>query len=497
MGTVLSAVLLVAGLSASGGVAGAQPGVDHSDRFYSGVIDGPEFCLNLSFGGPVTYPFDSDGDGVAETCSLPRTRRAAAARQNALEQLGEEEPDRLAELFAAQCLLVPATFGNPEREAIDECATGVLGSSPSVPDDSNFRLYSGVIDGPEFCLNLSFGGPVTYPFDSDGDGVAETCSLPRTRRAAAARQNALEQLGEEQPERLAELFAAQCLLVPATFGNPAKEAIDECAAPIGQAVGEQVAALVLAGANERREGLPPLTLDAGLSEAASTKAIAQADTDAWQNGFEHGFDYGPLIGPSWSVWRSAGSAHLQTIMGSPDLAVRLSDRLLEMESYGLRCALCTHIGVGIAEGGGRVFATAVVAAPTFTEAEIAAAESHMASLVNQLRRSLGLGELAYHDDIAAVARNWSQTMSTEGQPFEHNPDFSKQYPPGWRSAGENIAQVWLGNTLAEATQRSFDNLADSPGHYANMTKPDFTHIGVGIATRGSKVWVTQNFATYP
>ena len=493
MGAVLSAVLLVGGLWAGVGVADAQVGMDESDRFYSGVIDGPEFCLNRSFGGPVTYPFDSDGDGVAETCSLPRTRRAAAARQNALEQLGEEQPERLGELFIQQCAVVPATFGNPDKEAVDECATGVLGSSPSVPDDSNFRFYSGVIDGPEFCLNRSFGGPVTYPFDSDGDGVAETCSLPRTRRAAAARQNALGQLGEEQPERLRELFAAQCLLVPATFGNPEKEAIDECAAPIERAVGEQLAALVLAGANERREGLPSLALDAGLSEAAYTRAAAQGEASDWLTGY----DYGPLIGPDWGTWRDAGSVYLWTTINSTGLADRLSNNLLNLDWDALRCAVCTHIGVGIAEGGERVYATAVVAAPPFTEAEIAAAESHMAGLVNQLRLDLGLGELAYHDDIAAVARNWSQTLSTEGQPFEHNPDYSEQYPPGWRRVGENIAQVWVYNTLAEATQWSFDNLVDSPGHYANMTKSDFTHIGVGIATRGSQVWVTQNFAAYP
>ena len=39
---------------------------------------------------------------------------------------------------------------------------------------------------------MSLGGPRTYAFDSDRDGVADICSLPYTRREAIARQNALE-----------------------------------------------------------------------------------------------------------------------------------------------------------------------------------------------------------------------------------------------------------------------------------------------------------------
>ena len=72
-----------------------QGGARHSDtvvititgRLFSGTIDGPDFCANRSLGGPRTYAFDSDGDGVADVCSLRTTRRATVARQNALETL--------------------------------------------------------------------------------------------------------------------------------------------------------------------------------------------------------------------------------------------------------------------------------------------------------------------------------------------------------------------------------------------------------------------------
>ncbi|MCQ3812446.1 MAG: fibronectin type III domain-containing protein [Acidimicrobiia bacterium] len=179
----------------------------------------------------MTYPHDGDRDGVADVCSLPRTRRAAAARQNALERLGVEREVRLQQLFLDECRNGPATLGEPKAEPEDECATGELlqiqiGDRHGI--DSLF--FSGpVITGPEYCLNRSFGGPVTYPHDGDRDGVADVCSLPRTRRAAAARQNALERLGEEQDERLRELFAEECTKVPATLGEPKAEPEDECA----------------------------------------------------------------------------------------------------------------------------------------------------------------------------------------------------------------------------------------------------------------------------
>ena len=227
---VLMAVLLAPQLVSSQ-TAVAQSHPVNDPLFFSGpVITGPEYCLNRSFGGPVTYPHDGDGDGIADVCSLPRTRRAAAARQNALERLGEEQSQRLQQMFLEECPKVPATFGETKAEAKDECATGVLRQTQIGNRRSADSLFfSGpVVTGPEYCLNRSFGGPVTYPHDGDGDGIADVCSLPRTRRAAAARQNALERLGEEQSDRLQRLSAEECSNVPATFGETKAEAKDEC-----------------------------------------------------------------------------------------------------------------------------------------------------------------------------------------------------------------------------------------------------------------------------
>ena len=234
-GALIAIVALVAGITA---FASAQ---DTPSRYYSGVITGPDYCLNNSLGGPRTFPFDSDRDGVADTCSLPRSRRETAARQNAMERLGGELALYFGQLFAEECTKVAETFGEPTAEATDECAAPRAAHAagralPAVPQapipqaSTSSRFFSGpLITSSVFCLDKSFGGPVTYPFDSDGDGVADTCALPRTRRAAVARQNAFERIAVEQEPYFLLLVAEECLRVPGSFGEPVAEASDVCA----------------------------------------------------------------------------------------------------------------------------------------------------------------------------------------------------------------------------------------------------------------------------
>ncbi len=163
------------------------------DRFYSGSITGPDFCTNRSFGGPSLYAHDGDGDGIAETCSLNTTRRHTVARQNALEAIAALNPVQLANQADAWCKANPTASypgDDPADLAKDVCANGgVLAAAPAVRDTTKFGP---VITGPDFCTNFSLGGPVTYPHDSDGDGIYDICSLNSTRREAVARQAALE-----------------------------------------------------------------------------------------------------------------------------------------------------------------------------------------------------------------------------------------------------------------------------------------------------------------
>ena len=222
---------------------------------YSGTIDGPDYCTNLSLGGPPTHPFDRDGDGVADVCSLQETRRAAVARQTALEQLAVLYPhayrnalfgvadDPLTpgvdESAAGACASAPVDLGDTQAElrndacgrfAADPRDDEAMPPRPEPVDASQAQVfYSGAVDSPAFCANHSLGGPVTYPFDGNGDGIADVCALPYTRREAVARHNALRAAFADHPRFGFAYFAACASLATTDFGDPPDQlAVDAC-----------------------------------------------------------------------------------------------------------------------------------------------------------------------------------------------------------------------------------------------------------------------------
>ena len=199
--------------------------------FFSGTIDGPDFCTTLSLGGPRTYAFDSDGDKVADICVLPYTRREAVARQNALAQRASLDEEGYRAQVLAACVRLTGDYGDSATDtAADACATRRV-TDPPPPVDPVLApvFFSGVIDGPDFCINLSLGGPRTYAFDSDADGIADVCSLPYTRREAVARQNALDTFTTPKAAFDTALALACRDLGAADFGDrPADLAVDAC-----------------------------------------------------------------------------------------------------------------------------------------------------------------------------------------------------------------------------------------------------------------------------
>ncbi len=170
-----------------------------SRRYFTGNIPSPDFCTNQSLGGPSTYPFDQDGDGVADVCSLNTTRRATVARQNALENLAGVFPNQFRAAVLAVCdnPVFKATDwrllgDDPDDLDNDACETTRVSPPPAPVDPAVADVFfSGVITSQDFCTNHSLGGARTYANDIDGDGVADQCSLATTRREAVARQRAL------------------------------------------------------------------------------------------------------------------------------------------------------------------------------------------------------------------------------------------------------------------------------------------------------------------
>lgn len=122
------------------------------------------------------------------------------------------------------------------------------------------------------------------------------------------------------------------------------------------------------------------------------------------------------------------------------------------------------------------------------------AEQELFRLVNEERQQQGLIELTWSDKLADVGRAHSKDM-WQRQYFAHvNPDektpFDRIDAVGitYRDAGENLA-------LAPTTPIAHKGLMDSPGHRANILKPEYRQLGVGSVRNGLYgVMYTQLFS---
>jgi uncharacterized protein YkwD len=120
-------------------------------------------------------------------------------------------------------------------------------------------------------------------------------------------------------------------------------------------------------------------------------------------------------------------------------------------------------------------------------------EARMLELVNAERAKQGLKPLAADPEMAEVARAHSRDMFARGY-FSHvSPDGGqlseriRQRELRYLLAGENLA---LAPTLPMAHQ----GLMNSPGHRANILRPHFGRLGIGVLDGGAHgLMVTQNF----
>jgi len=121
-------------------------------------------------------------------------------------------------------------------------------------------------------------------------------------------------------------------------------------------------------------------------------------------------------------------------------------------------------------------------------------EARMLELLNEERRRAGLKPLVRDPNIDEVARKYSIEMLQRGyfshesldgrSPFDRLRDGGVQFS----SAGENLA-------LAPTAALAHQGLMDSPGHKANILRPEFGRVGIGAAQAdGRGRMFTQNFA---
>ncbi|OGY22788.1 MAG: hypothetical protein A2126_01340 [Candidatus Woykebacteria bacterium GWB1_45_5] len=110
-------------------------------------------------------------------------------------------------------------------------------------------------------------------------------------------------------------------------------------------------------------------------------------------------------------------------------------------------------------------------------------EKGMFDLVNKARRADGKKALVWSDALREVGRkhcldmferNYFSHYTPEGKsPFDRMDEAGIKY----KAAGENLA-------YAPSVEVAHQGLIDSPGHRANILRPEFGHLGVGVIDGG-------------
>ena len=120
-------------------------------------------------------------------------------------------------------------------------------------------------------------------------------------------------------------------------------------------------------------------------------------------------------------------------------------------------------------------------------------EKQMLDLVNRERAAAGLRPLAADPELTDVARQHSADMFVRGY-FAH--DTPEGLSPFDRMHQANVQFVTAGENLALAPTLSVAHtgLMNSPGHRANILRPQFGRVGIGIMDGGMRgLMVSQEF----
>jgi len=120
-------------------------------------------------------------------------------------------------------------------------------------------------------------------------------------------------------------------------------------------------------------------------------------------------------------------------------------------------------------------------------------EKQMLDLVNQERQAAGLNPLAPDPELTEVARRHSADMFARGYFAHDTPEgltpFDRMREAGvhFITAGENLA-------LAPTIPVAHTGLMNSPGHRANILRPQFGRVGIGVMDSGMRgLMVSQEF----
>jgi uncharacterized protein YkwD len=120
-------------------------------------------------------------------------------------------------------------------------------------------------------------------------------------------------------------------------------------------------------------------------------------------------------------------------------------------------------------------------------------EKQMLDLVNKERQANGLNPLAPDPELTEVARQHSTDMFARGY-FAH--DTPEGLSPFDRMRAANVHFTTAGENLALAPTLmvAHTGLMNSPGHRANILRPQFGRVGIGVMDGGMRgLMISQEF----
>ncbi|MEV8540610.1 CAP domain-containing protein [Streptomyces sp. NPDC051572] len=241
--------------------------------------------------------------------------------------------------------------------------------------------------------------------------------------------------------------------------------------------------LTLANSARANAGSPPVSLDHRLTSAAQAHASDMAAAGHLSTESRDGTSVYQRVTQAGYTYLTIG----EHLVSGPRTPADFVDYCLRTEKAH-RTLLerdFTHAGIAQAVDprSGDVYWTALWATP-LTTGNLARTAAEVVELTNAERARAGLRALAVDPLLAAAAQAHSTDMVVRAFYSHTSPDGSQ---PWDRAAAAGSRRRTIGENIA-CGQRSAAEVVEgwmnSPGHRANILKPDFTHIGIGFAGGG-------------
>jgi hypothetical protein len=140
---------------------------------------------------------------------------------------------------------------------------------------------------------------------------------------------------------------------------------------------------------------------------------------------------------------------------------------------------------------------------TALAADPGAADTY-AGLLNDTRAQFGLGPAARDAGLDRVAQQWANNIASGGcggpTTLCHRPDLlqaGQAVEPALTWIGENVGWSTINGSAAATMAGLQQGFMNSPGHRANILKPEVNRVGVGVATDSGRVYIAVNFVVGP